>query len=192
MSQRQLLSFTFAALLLMVSAQFSFAQTIPAKAATLKTQTLSDGRFSIDLPGEPELETETEQDITTKTYTYEDEDNLFSVVEMTSPGMEKLLAESTDMAKTMSESFFGGLLAEANKNNEVKGSMKDVKAITHNGMEGNELDLTISGFPVKARLLVGKDAIFMFTVFDGAVLEKELRDKVLNSFKFNEPKRTAK
>lgn len=192
MLRRYLISFTFAAFLLMVSAAFVVAQTEPAKAAVLKTQTLSDGRFSIDLPGEPEFETETEQDVTTKTYSYEDEDNLYSVVEMTAPGMEKLLAESTDMAATMAGSFFGGLLDEANKASEVKGSMNDVKPIAHNGMEGKELNLTISGFPVKARLLVGKDAIYMFTVFDGAVSETELVDKVLNSFKVNSRTKTAK
>ncbi len=176
----------------MVSVQFVAAQTPPRTSPVLKTYTLSDGRFSIELPGEPKLETETEEDITTNTYSYEDEDNLYFIAEMTGPGMEKLLAESPDMADTMSESFFGGLLDEANKGSDVKGSMADVKIITHNGMEGKELSITIAGFPVKARLLIGKDAVYMFSVFDVAASEPELSDKVLNSFKINPRTRTAK
>lgn len=180
-----------AALFVMISAQFASAQ-MAGKTTALKTFTLSDGRFSIDLPGEPTHETETKDGVTTNTYTFEDEDNIFSVVEMTAPGIEKLLAESPTMLQALSNSFFTGIIEESNKTSEVEGSLEEVRSITHKGMDGKELNVTISGFPVKARVLAAKNAVYMFTFFEGEVVEADLIDKILGSFKVNEPKITAK
>lgn len=160
---------------------FVYAQT-DAK-GTLKPFTLADGRITIDMPVEPELEKEDTDGVLSISYMSEVEGILVHVSEFSySDGTS--MTDNESLNDSMMEAFFSGVL-KGMKESDVDEEEIEIGPITkieHAGMRGKEQVITLSGIPTLTRGLIGDGRMYFIGVMSSDAAQVK---RILASFRVN-------
>lgn len=183
----QFVKAVFAAAFIAVLSGFVYTQT-DAK-ATIKPYILADGRFTIDMPGEPELIKEDADGVLSLSYTAESEDLLVNISEFSYTDGTSMTA-TAELTDSMLEAFFSGVL-NGMKESQPEGESLEVGSIDDiefAGMRGKEQLITMSGIPTMTRGLIGDGRIYFIGVMSSDDAQMK---RILASFKVNKQKAKA-
>jgi hypothetical protein len=187
MKKNQLFSALLTGMLITICSIFANAQAVSSSA--LKAYTLADGRFSIEMPSQPELEKEDADGVLSMSYISEIEGLMVNVSEFSySDG--RSMTEDPEMNESMLAAFFTGVLngiKETQPDDEAL-EIGEIEEIEFAGMSGKEQMIKMSGIPTYTRGLVGDGRLYFIGVMssDDAQIKR-----ILASFKVNKPKAKA-